>query len=361
MGLLNHRKKTEQLRTLTEKEIQEKLYGRFRLSGQEDLNTPPISLKNQAAVATIEKPQEKASDLFSAPVFTPKSNFPQKKSNLEFEDEEKEIKEIKKNSAELMPDSSASAVKFQSKPKVFSKPVVRSIPAKPQVNFLVPVAKFLQKAGAWIGRGLATGMVWVLRFIAAILQAVFAFLKKGQNRYWVGAIVFLSVLLGGIHHLNVNREIAMKTSRPRPVQSAVPVRPAGRIHAAPAATPVSAVQANAPALSLPDSAAGQESENTSEAAGTTTDSVSGVGTEGSFVIQVVTYANQTDAAGLLKRLRQEGFTGLVKQSTRSTGKVYYTVFVGRFKTYREAQETLAQLQKEEIAKPFQDAFIRTLR
>lgn len=359
MGLLYHRKKTEQLRTLTEKEIQEKLYGRFRLSGHEDLNAPPVSLKNQASVATIEKPQEKASDLFSALVLTPKSNFSHKKSDLEFEDQEKEIKEIKKTSPELMPDSNASAVKFQSKPRIFSKPASRPLPAAPQGNFFLPVMNFLKSAGSWIGGGLAAGMVWVLRLAAAILQTIFDFLKKGQNRYWVGAILFLSILLGGIHHLNVNREKAMKTSRPRPVQSAVQARSAGRIVPAPDTASAAANQTNAPALSLPESpAGGPESENTSE---TTTASVSEAGTEGSFVIQVVTYANQTDAAGLLKRLRQEGFTGLVKQSTRSTGKVYYTVFVGRFKAYREAQETLAQFQKEEIAKPFQDAFIRTLR
>ncbi len=353
MGLLNYRKKTEQLRTLTEKEIQEKLYGRFRLSDKEDAGISSMPLRNSASLATIEKVEEKADDLFSPAILTPQPGFTQKNSRVEFEPQEKEIK---KSFVDVKSDLTTSQVKIYSRPPVFSKPASRPAAARPKDAFFAAFLKFFQNLGALIAKGLGSVVVLGLKFAGACLQAIFAFLKKGQNRYWVGAIVFLSILLGGIHHLNVQREIAMKTSRPRTATQARNVSESS----VPVSAAAARLQEAPPALSAPTASTGTVSSQNANAL-TPSEPSSAAGTQGGFVIQVVTYATQADAAGLLRRLNQEGFSGLVKQSTRTTGKVYHTVFVGRFKTYREAQEMLAQFQKKEIAKPFQDAFIRTLQ
>ena len=79
-----------------------------------------------------------------------------------------------------------------------------------------------------------------------------------------------------------------------------------------------------------------------------------------LAIQVCTYAAEEDATHLAERIRQENLNAFVKKTKRSTSKIYYTVFIGRFKDYQEAQKTLSQFRKKEISRNFQDAFIRTL-
>ncbi len=355
MGLLNYRKKNEQLRTLTEKEIQEKLYGRFRLSHKEDTGISSMPPRNSASLATIEKVEEKSSDLFAPSISAAQPGFSQKNSRVEFEPQEKEIK---KSFADVKSDITASPSKMHSRPAVFTKPASRPV-SRPKQAFFAGFLKILQGIGGLIGKALGSVVVVILKFAGAFLEAILIFLKKGQNRYWVGAIVFLSILLGSIHHLNVQREIAMKTPRSRPVAPMVQAR---NISESPA--PVSALAARlerAPAAPLSPTVSTDIVPGENVNALTPSEPASAGGAQGAFVIQVVTYATQADGTGLLKRLNQDGFSGLVKQSTRNTGKIYYTVFVGRFKTYREAQENLAQFQKKEISKPFQDAFIRTLQ
>jgi cell division septation protein DedD len=82
---------------------------------------------------------------------------------------------------------------------------------------------------------------------------------------------------------------------------------------------------------------------------------------GKYVIQVATYAVLEDANRIIQNLKQSGFESFYKKQVRnSTGHSFFTVCLGRFESYSSAQETLAKFRKASVARPFQDAFIRTM-
>jgi cell division septation protein DedD len=80
-----------------------------------------------------------------------------------------------------------------------------------------------------------------------------------------------------------------------------------------------------------------------------------------YVIQVVTYPSSQDADSIVKTLKSSGFRSFVKESTRSSGRVFYMVLIGGFRTAAEAQSQLLKFRGQEVARPFQDAFVRTNR
>ena len=59
-------------------------------------------------------------------------------------------------------------------------------------------------------------------------------------------------------------------------------------------------------------------------------------------------------------LENAGIPVFVKSLSRPSGKVYYSLFLGRFKSYSEAQRQFESFKKLEASRPFKDAFIRTL-
>ncbi len=341
MGLLSHRKKTEQLRTLTEKEIQEKLYGQFRLQTKDPSILSSVPSKNSAQMTAIEDREDSPVDLFFPPGLPSKLGVPKKSSKEELEEP---AKEIKKTFLEPPFDTA-----LPSKQRTFVKPPgpLASSPRRP--NRAQVFLKFLQNATAVSVKEAGSFLIWFIKLAVAGFQSFIAFLSKGQNRYWFGGFIFITVLLGSIHYLNVQREIAMKTTRPR---QAIPSLQARTVSAEPFHSTQTSISSTSPLSTV----------ETGESRSGVVSSAPSLGgeSEGMFVIQIVTYANPADATNLAVRLKHEGFPALVKQFTRSTGKVYHTVFVGRFKSYRDAQEILVRFQKKEMAKPFQDAFIRTL-
>ena len=82
---------------------------------------------------------------------------------------------------------------------------------------------------------------------------------------------------------------------------------------------------------------------------------------GSYVIQVVTYPSAQDADSIVKTLKNSGFRAFVKESARPSGGVFYMVLIGGFHTAAEAQAQLLKFRGQEVARPFQDAFVRTNR
>ncbi|HXV27346.1 MAG TPA: SPOR domain-containing protein [bacterium] len=362
MGLFNRRKKTEQLRTLSEKEIQEKLYGRFQMTMKEtSLESPPMpALKNSFQTATLDNADHKPGDLFSFSSASVKTNAAPRPAK--YEEEEGEIEFPKSVPAPLadLDSKTVQGSKFaerdsrETKPRAFTKPPSSGPAFAPRPKLTGGGVKFFQNAAAAIGKGIGSILSLILKLVAGFFEGSIVFLKRGQNRYWVGALVFLSILLVSIHHLNVRREIAMKAPRPRHTESSTTPHISSR-----SAVPAAASSSRPLAQEISDqtsplSATNVDSETPTQTLGPTE-------SDGLFVVQIVTYANEDDAIQLQARLRQDGLQTLLRKSTRSSGKTYFTVFVGRFKTYREAQEMLARFQKKEISKPFQDAFIRTLQ
>jgi cell division septation protein DedD len=80
-----------------------------------------------------------------------------------------------------------------------------------------------------------------------------------------------------------------------------------------------------------------------------------------YVIQVVTYPSAQDADSIVKVLKGAGFRAFTKESARPSGRVFYMVLIGGFRTAAEAQSQLAKFRGHEVARPFQDAFVRTNR
>ena len=80
-----------------------------------------------------------------------------------------------------------------------------------------------------------------------------------------------------------------------------------------------------------------------------------------YVIQVVTYPSAQDAEAIVKSLKSAGFRAFVKESARPSGRIFYMVLIGGFRTAAEAQSQLLKFRGQEVARPFQDAFVRTNR
>jgi cell division septation protein DedD len=82
---------------------------------------------------------------------------------------------------------------------------------------------------------------------------------------------------------------------------------------------------------------------------------------GSYVIQVVTYPTKKDADLVADTFKREGFRAFVKENTRPSGRLYFLVLLGGFRTEAEAQAQLLKFRAKEVARPFQDAFVRSSR
>jgi cell division septation protein DedD len=82
---------------------------------------------------------------------------------------------------------------------------------------------------------------------------------------------------------------------------------------------------------------------------------------GSYVIQVVTYPTKQDAEQIVGTFRRAGFRAFVKENTRPSGRLFYLVLLGGFRTEAEAQAQLLKFRAKEVARPFQDAFVKLNR
>jgi cell division septation protein DedD len=163
--------------------------------------------------------------------------------------------------------------------------------------------------------------------------------------YWgtAGLVVFL--LFWGVNALNSQREEAMRvrykissesvsTKPPVVVAPVIPSQPVGE-------RPVVVTPA---VVRVPKTPASETRSNPEP-----------------YVIQVVTYPSFQDADSIMKTLKSAGFRAFVKESTRASGRVFYMVLIGGFRTAAEAQSQLSKFRGQEVARPFQDAFVRTNR
>ncbi len=82
--------------------------------------------------------------------------------------------------------------------------------------------------------------------------------------------------------------------------------------------------------------------------------------EKGYVVQVCTYAREEDAQRLVFQMNEAGLPAFQKPLRRPSGKTFYSVFLGRYKTYREAQGKLQEFRGSPMAHEFPDVFIRSL-
>ncbi|MBI3306343.1 MAG: SPOR domain-containing protein [Candidatus Omnitrophica bacterium] len=319
MGIFGNKNKSnskskESLHTLTEQEIQDKLYGHLRVHRQVVQDEMPV-LKSSPAPVRMEEETRQIRD---------KKKEEERLSRIsEWADEEAEtVSRVSKYSSS------------QNLGKSFSKPAATSQTKPAPQNIALSALKIV-----------AVILSGILRIFSA---PVF---RSKKFIYGASAFLFLFLVFLGIHSLNVQREIAMmmphKPAPPAPAaqqaqpETISPAQPSGpaavretKISGTPAAGEATAAKAVAP-----ERLAAQEAP---------------------YVVQVATFAVESDAENLVTTFETENLPSFAKSLRRSGGKIYYSVFLGRYKNYQEAQKGLDLFRKKAIAKSFQDAFIRTL-
>lgn len=222
-----------------------------------------------------------------------------------------------------------------------------------------------QKSPLFTFRKMGEDCVNFLRyFLGGILAflLMFNFRKASWQRlaYGLGALAFLGILFFGIHVLNVQRELGMKGQLKKAPPMAAASSPsipaaarepeAGKIATEPMPPGPKAVVETAPP-SQPESEAAVKASASKEMVAPKA---------GSYVIQVATYATASDADRLTARLKRLGLNAFTNRLSRAGGRVYYCVFLGRYPNYREADRALDEFKRSTAAKPFQDAFVRPL-
>ena len=324
-------------KVLTEKEIQQKLYGRFLNSKNTAAGAAETYLRpsGRSAAALFpeetveEQPQIRPSDLVSEPRPAEKKPVPKDALREKFQTSESEL------------------LRTVQKPKL----------AKPVFQPVLPKIKLPALPWKTLLSGIAGGLTAVFRTAFSgifALGRVVDFRREGVRTglAWGSGIVVLVLLLAAIHGLNSKREYAMKTAPQTPKKTAVKIAPAKKtVPVIPAAAEIE-IQNAEPTADSALSAAETKPTLQKEAAADVS--------KGRFVIQVATYVIRDDANRLAEDLKKTQTRGFVKGLSRASGKTYYSVFLGRFENYQAAQDALAKFKKTDLSRSFKDAFMRTL-
>ncbi len=335
-------KKPGDMKTLSEKEIQVKLYGHLRQphAGASQPALPQPSVRPASSIAN------------------PKTQV------LTHED---------RRSASFAQEAAVSRV--QASAAAANKPAQSAAkPVKAKTAFWLPVISFLTGKllpGIWkIFKGVLTLIAQIFVTVIGIVSQLFLKIDFKNPRVrrafsWTFGIGLLVFLLAGIHLLNVKREIAMKHPRAVPVKpkqhrqkQQIPAQVTSQALLSEAATAENG-EAQAPSTTAAGVTTAATGTPAAVTGAETAPAESAANIHGQ-VIQIATFAAQADADKLVERLKADTWKCFVKPLVRAGGRTYYCVFLGPYKTYQEAETKLNSFKKKEIAKSFQDAFIRSL-
>ena len=317
---VKNKKSDNNVRPLTETEIQKRLYGHLRSPSTtvDDLGSP-APRQTTVSSSTVKRPAETSKDPFHSKTDSSLDTF-KKQSESTRTVQEKKVK----------PQRSAR------RPNLFFAALRAVLNVSKSVLFFILTIFF--------------------RALAAILKFIFSidFRKPRVRRAatFLGAAAFIGALFVSTNLLNVKREAAMKF----PIHRRFVNKPAKKLIAQPAQNPSGEAAPN-PSTSnvVPPSPQDVVSPSVPTAAN------SKLASPSSYSIQIATFATREDAGRLVEKLKEQNAEAFIKSLERPGGRTYYCVFVGRYKTSREAEESLAQFKKKTLAKPFQDAFIRVLK
>ncbi len=374
MGLFGLSKKERDLKALSEKEIQLRLYGHLRAPHAASHDRGAIA-SNRPIRPVILGPQVRS--------FEDRKNIPPQITSAEPVSSQTRsssaVKTSKTGESEDLFSTSAGET-AKTKPSAHEIPRVtkhaphsrtpelRQEPSRP--NLFVKALDFIAaKLFPFLGRVVKNLFVFIFQLIAALLGYLSSFILKIDFKNpkvrrifsWTLGVGVLVFLLVGIHILNLKREIAMRHPKkvsiskvsPKKVKDVIPQQVAAQTIAGD---------------SLPESVLNPVEKNSHSVISQVSDADSShseildetVSLQKGQVIQIATFATLSDADKLVSKLKQSGWPCFAKPLVRSGGKTYFCVFLGAFKTYQEAEIKLAEFKKKEISKPFQDAFIRSL-
>ncbi|MFH1208926.1 MAG: SPOR domain-containing protein [Candidatus Omnitrophota bacterium] len=336
MGFFGKKKNAESSSSvLSESEIQKKLYGEFSegtsyvVTGDREYLKAPASTALPPKESSLEK--DAVSDLFSVqkdvlsePKFLPRRVSPEQKSA----DPRSRHASLRDFEKKPVPSASVSSSSDAHTRFPYNRP-----PVKKWISFPDLLSGFFEK------------MDRLVKFFSDPEQMAIR-----RVFYWGTAVLVVFILFWGVNTLNSQREEAMRVrykipGEPVPAKTStavkvvVPAKPATErsvvITPVPVRPPKARVSEGSAATSVPVS--------------------------GPYVIQVVTYPTKQDADQVAETFRREGFRVFVKESTRPSGRLYFLVFLGGFRTEAEAQAQLLKFRAKEVARPFQDAFVRSSR
>lgn len=360
MNLFGPHKKAgdKSLRTLTEKEIQDKLYGTFHDAGEEQIEQRQLSQQNKSSAdkgnSLSVHPAAAVSDSGES---VDREKLPLWKTTTQENPDRHRAREDKKQverEARLAEWADEEEQQVQSAIEKKNYPPASYSQNKPKQQPAIsrPAMDWFSKAQSQFKN--------LLSFLVDKSESLSFERPRNQKPFYVMmAAVFLISILLGIHLLNVRREGAMRT----PAKSVT--RPAETLAAIKASE---TEKLKKPVSSDLDSsvlipAAGAE-ENAGAESVKSGESLNGssklTAKEAPYVIQIATFAFDADGKRLKDKFQDQGLRSFVKTLKRADGKAYYSVFIGRFKTYSDAQAELANFKKKDLSRPFEDAFIRTL-
>lgn len=347
MGLFETKKKnTESLKTLSEKEIQAKLYGHIRTNFRpagEETSFKSAAASKSSSPALFKSAESSSVTLSGTATMTTAP-----------------VKKEEKMRANVQPSLIS---KYQEK---------TTKPAK------MNVGPFFLNGLKWVISRLVFALRWTVSSAWNAFR-VFDFRRPLTQRFVYGglAVLVLTGLFFGIHQLNLKREAAMKEA-PENARKMAAKKSAAKVLAAdqeqqalslplqddkedavlePPSNPA-IVSKNAVKTKKKISKKKTDSENAPAA----TTAVTGrEDFQGPFyAIQIATFATREDAGNLIDKFKQAGWDAFEKSLTRSGSRLYYCVFVGRFSNRQEAETKLTDFKRSEVSKPFQDAFVRSL-
>ncbi len=346
MAFWNSKKKgNHPVRSLTEKEIQSKLYGKY------------VSGASPSAAPTSHNLNESYQRLrFSNPVVTTAtSNVDTLVQPREEEKSKPDAFKTPKPVSETVEKAFAPAVSASSK---YSASEMKGV--VPPVRKQSGALSLVRAAGSFFWSCVAS--------CAAVIFRATQWLSSGKTQsrrflYWAGCILFLFSLLGGIHYLNTKREEAMSRPKPKKMQTTAQ-QTAQRAISAPAQAPVEVEPKleSVAGVTVAIYPTAQPAKPASQPAAVAPKEAQAPAiSEGRFVIQVATFASEGDAQRLVDQFKNSKFPAFAKDLRNSSGKVYHSVFIGRFQEFRDAQKSLEEFRKQTLGQPFEDAFIRTLQ
>ncbi len=333
------KKKPDNVKTLSETEIQQRLYGHLRI--------PSTTVED--STFTHRRPAEPSKDFF------------QKSQSLSETSKTQESAVAQKTMSTGIPagptrsragwTDSASATQASFKPK-----------REARKN---PLAAFPGALLVFFKRILFVSLSALFKLAGSVFRLFISIdFRKPQVQKiasTLGAAAFVGLLFLSTHYLNVGREAAMKSPHPkttpeivkRKVPFAPHVKPVAKAPEAVSAADSSRV-AEVPAAVLPADTEAPVSPPAAVAKPKPAE-------QGAYSIQIATFAGPEDAGRLVAKLRAQDADAFIKELDRPGGRTYYCVFVGHYKDFREGEESLSRFKKKSLAKPFLDAFVRVLK
>lgn len=330
MGFLGRKKNADgSSSTLSETEIRKKLYGEFSdrsshvVAGERETFRGPASSSKE-----VSTEKDASFDLFSA--------------------QKEALSGVNVSPRRVFSETKTPETTFR--PISFRSPEKKESSSAPILPAVAP-ARFRESQPQGGSKGAM--FLEIVKGISDRVEEFFRYVMDPEQVllrrviYWGGAILVVFLLFWGVNSLNSQREDAMRARYKIPGETASATSPKATV---PVAAPVerSAALTLAPARSSTSSVT--EKRKVSIPAPSTT-----------YVVQVVTYATKPDAEQMVKTFRRAGLRAFVKEDTRPSGRTFYQVLLGGFKTEADAQAHLAKFKSKDVSRPFQNAFVKASR